>query len=187
MGVVFSRIEHVRTADEVVQQIENLILEGVLRVADRLPAERELARQFEQTEKVRIAISQGGSEDLYQSARRSRLGDIYFPGEPSYRARHLDEGLLGYYKLVGYNMITAKKFLFRFPIFRQSRRCLPVSQDALYLIDVVDVQRPQPDHFDIIHLNRIPLKRLSENTTSYFTCHSRVSPVIPAKAGIHPK
>ena len=36
-----------RTADEVVQQIENLILEGVLRVADRLPAERELARQFD--------------------------------------------------------------------------------------------------------------------------------------------
>ena len=47
MGAVFSRIEHVRTADEVVQQIENLILEGVLRVADRLPAERELARQFD--------------------------------------------------------------------------------------------------------------------------------------------
>jgi GntR family transcriptional repressor for pyruvate dehydrogenase complex len=47
LGAVFSRIEHVRTADEVVQQIETLILEGVLRVADRLPAERELARQFD--------------------------------------------------------------------------------------------------------------------------------------------
>ena len=47
LGEIFSRIEHVRTADEVVQQIESLILEGVLRVADRLPAERELARQFD--------------------------------------------------------------------------------------------------------------------------------------------
>lgn len=45
MKNVFSRIEHVRTADEVVQQIESLILEGVLRVGDRLPGERELARQ----------------------------------------------------------------------------------------------------------------------------------------------
>lgn len=36
-----------RTADEVVQQIENLVLEGVLNVGDRLPAERELARQFD--------------------------------------------------------------------------------------------------------------------------------------------
>ena len=36
-----------RTAQEVVQQIENLILEGVLNVGDRLPAERELARQFD--------------------------------------------------------------------------------------------------------------------------------------------
>lgn len=44
---IFSRIEHSRTADEVVQQIESLILEGVLRTGDRLPGERELARQFE--------------------------------------------------------------------------------------------------------------------------------------------
>lgn len=47
MGDIFSRIEHSRTADEVAEQIENLILEGVLRVADRLPGERELARQFD--------------------------------------------------------------------------------------------------------------------------------------------
>jgi GntR family transcriptional repressor for pyruvate dehydrogenase complex len=44
---IFSRIEHSRTADEVVQQIESLILEGVLRTGDRLPGERELARQFD--------------------------------------------------------------------------------------------------------------------------------------------
>lgn len=47
MGEIFSRIEHLRTADEVVQQIETLILEGVLRVGDRLPGERELSRQFD--------------------------------------------------------------------------------------------------------------------------------------------
>ncbi|TIP10082.1 FadR/GntR family transcriptional regulator [Mesorhizobium sp.] len=47
MSDIFSRIEHSRTADEVVQQIENLILEGVLRTGDRLPGERELARRFE--------------------------------------------------------------------------------------------------------------------------------------------
>lgn len=44
---IFTRIEHSRTADEVVQQIESLILEGVLRTGDKLPGERELARQFE--------------------------------------------------------------------------------------------------------------------------------------------
>ena len=47
MGEIFSRIEHSRTADEVVQQIEALVLEGVLRGGERLPAERDLARQFE--------------------------------------------------------------------------------------------------------------------------------------------
>ncbi|MFZ2102686.1 MAG: FCD domain-containing protein [Oricola sp.] len=43
----FSRIDHVRTADEVCAQIETLVLEGVLRVGDKLPGERELARQFD--------------------------------------------------------------------------------------------------------------------------------------------
>lgn len=66
----------------------------------------ELARQFEQREKVRIDIAQGGSEDLYQSARKSRRGDIYFPGEPSYRSTYLAEGLLGEYRLVGYNQLA---------------------------------------------------------------------------------
>lgn len=66
----------------------------------------ELARQFEQTEKIKVAISQGGSEDLYQAAKRSKQGDIYFPGEPSYRDRHLAEGLLGYYQNVGYNQVA---------------------------------------------------------------------------------
>lgn len=44
---LFSRIEHSRTADEVIAQIETLVLEGVLRVGDRLPGERDLALQFD--------------------------------------------------------------------------------------------------------------------------------------------
>lgn len=47
MSDIFSRIEHSRTADEVVQQMESLILEGVLRAGDRLPGEREMAKQFD--------------------------------------------------------------------------------------------------------------------------------------------
>lgn len=46
MGAIFSRIEQSRTADEVIEQVENLVLEGVLRAGDQLPGERELARQF---------------------------------------------------------------------------------------------------------------------------------------------
>ena len=47
MSEIFSPIEHWRTADEVIQQMETLVLEGVLRPGDRLPGERDLARQFE--------------------------------------------------------------------------------------------------------------------------------------------
>ena len=44
---LFSRIEPSRTADDVVGQIEMLILEGVVRPGERLPGEREIARQFD--------------------------------------------------------------------------------------------------------------------------------------------
>ena len=44
---IFSSVDHGRTADEVVQQVELLILDGVLRVGDRLPGERELSKRFD--------------------------------------------------------------------------------------------------------------------------------------------
>lgn len=47
MNQIFSPIEHSRTADDVIGQVEMLILEGVLRPGDRLAGERELARQFD--------------------------------------------------------------------------------------------------------------------------------------------
>lgn len=44
---IFYKIKHTRSADEVVAQIEILILEGILRVGDRLPGERELSQRFD--------------------------------------------------------------------------------------------------------------------------------------------
>ena len=100
----------------------SLLLSGLAQLSGRLLADQnsllvycgitmvrpitELARNFEQREKVRISIAQGGSEDLYQSAKKARQGDIYFPGEPSYLTKHQSEGLLGDYKLVGYNQVS---------------------------------------------------------------------------------
>lgn len=47
MPEIFTPIAHPRSADEAVQQIESLIIEGVLRVGDRLPGERELSKQLD--------------------------------------------------------------------------------------------------------------------------------------------
>jgi molybdate transport system substrate-binding protein len=66
----------------------------------------EIAKRFEIREKVKVAIAQGGSEDLYQSARKSRVGDLYLPGEPEFRTSHLKEGLLGDYVTLGYNQLA---------------------------------------------------------------------------------
>ena len=45
--MVFQKIHHNRTADSVVDQVEELILQGVLRPGDRLPAERDLAKKVD--------------------------------------------------------------------------------------------------------------------------------------------
>ena len=71
-----------------------------------VPPMSEIARIFEQQEGVTITIAQGVSENLYRSAKKSRVGDLYLPGEPGYRERYLAEGLLGEYVIVGHNRLT---------------------------------------------------------------------------------
>ena len=66
----------------------------------------EIAQNFEKRENVKINIAQGGSEDLFQSARKSGIGDWYLPGEPSYYQKHLKEGLFGEHATVGYNQMA---------------------------------------------------------------------------------
>ncbi|OYY94841.1 MAG: molybdate ABC transporter substrate-binding protein [Hydrogenophilales bacterium 28-61-23] len=66
----------------------------------------EIARQFEQRENVKITLAQGGSEDLYQSLKKSAMGDLYLPGEPTYRTKYLAEGLLGDVVTLGYNQLA---------------------------------------------------------------------------------
>ncbi len=66
----------------------------------------EIARVFEARENVKLSIAQGGSEHLYQSAKKSGVGDWYLPGEPSFRAKYLKDGLLGSYVTVGYNQMA---------------------------------------------------------------------------------
>ena len=66
---------------------------------------QELARLFEQREKVKVNFVQGGSAD-YKSAVKSRRGDLYLPGEASFRHDNLKDGLLGDYRLVGYNRLA---------------------------------------------------------------------------------
>ncbi|OQW89380.1 MAG: molybdenum ABC transporter substrate-binding protein [Rhodoferax ferrireducens] len=66
----------------------------------------EITKLFAKREGVRILVSQGGSEDLYQSAKKTGTGDWYLPGEPSYRDKHLKEGLLGDFVNVGYNQLA---------------------------------------------------------------------------------
>jgi molybdate transport system substrate-binding protein len=62
-----------------------------------------LAKRFEKKHGINIKISQGGSRDLYDSLKASRIGDLYLPGAPSYREKNLGDGLLGDFVFLGHN------------------------------------------------------------------------------------
>jgi GntR family transcriptional repressor for pyruvate dehydrogenase complex len=65
---LFTQIDHVRTADEAVRQIETLLLDGVLSSGDRLPGERELAEQLDISRPVlRDALKQLETRQLIVS------------------------------------------------------------------------------------------------------------------------
>lgn len=63
----------------------------------------EVALFIEKKHGVSVIITQGGSEDLYQSLKTAKKGDLYMPGSASYREKYLSEGMLGDFVLVGYN------------------------------------------------------------------------------------
>ncbi|MDA5557765.1 FadR/GntR family transcriptional regulator [Shimia sp. MMG029] len=59
LATIFDRIESAPVADMVVQQIEDLIVQGVLAEGDRLPSERELSAQLNISRpKLRDALKQ---------------------------------------------------------------------------------------------------------------------------------
>ena len=66
----------------------------------------ELARNFEKEYNCKIKILQGGSQDLYDSIKMSRVGDLYLPGSVSYRDKHFKDGLLLDGMFVGYNKMA---------------------------------------------------------------------------------
>jgi len=65
-----------------------------------------LAKKFEKKHNCSIKILQGGSQDLYESAKMSKEGDLYLPGSLSYRKKYLKEGNLLDGKFVGYNKLS---------------------------------------------------------------------------------
>ncbi len=45
--MLFHKIHHARAAEAIEKQVQSLILEGILRVGDRLPGERDLAKTMD--------------------------------------------------------------------------------------------------------------------------------------------
>lgn len=66
----------------------------------------EIAQLFEKQENVKIAIAQGGSEDIFQSVAKGTVGDWYLPGEPSYFQAPERQRFFAERVLVGHNKMA---------------------------------------------------------------------------------
>ncbi len=67
---------------------------------------KQLATEFEKLHPVNITITQGGSQDLYDSLKTSQTGDLYLPGSSSYRTKNSADQLLTDHVFLGYNRVA---------------------------------------------------------------------------------
>lgn len=64
----------------------------------------EISKIIEKKHNCTIKILQGGSQDLYDSIKSSKAGDIFLPGKDDYLDKNAKDGYFGdYRKYVGYN------------------------------------------------------------------------------------
>jgi len=67
------------------------------------PAMSKIVKIFEKKEHCEIKIIQGGSQNLYDSLKSLKVGDLYLPGSDSYIKKYKKEGFFGRSVYVGYN------------------------------------------------------------------------------------
>ena len=97
MNSIFGPIGHASVVDAIVEQIETLILNGILRDGGRLPSERDLAEQMKVSRpKVREALKKLEANDLIQVRHGEGafiaplVGTAMSPALISLYARHQD-------------------------------------------------------------------------------------------------
>lgn len=67
---------------------------------------KEIAQRIEKSHNCTIKIIQGGSQDLYNSLKLAKKGDLYLPGSDSYRKKNLKDGFLLDGAFVGHNQAS---------------------------------------------------------------------------------
>jgi molybdate transport system substrate-binding protein len=67
---------------------------------------QELAKNFGEKNNCKIRIVQGGSQDLYDSLKLSKQGDLYLPGSDSYLKKNEQDGFFKDRVYVGYNQVA---------------------------------------------------------------------------------
>jgi GntR family transcriptional repressor for pyruvate dehydrogenase complex len=150
---MFSTIKKARLSDEIVRQIKETLFAGKLQAGDRLPAERELAEQFETSRaSVREALRTLEQEGMIEV--RKGLGGGAFIADLDHRPVAKSFQTLLSLKKISIDNIAEVRLIFepeaaRLAAERITEEDLRELEDVIERMSVAVEKREMPDSFDL--------------------------------------
>lgn len=169
--MVYRKIRQPKLSDAIVEALENMILEGSLRPGEKLPAERELAKQFDVSRpSIREAIQaleakglllrrQGGGtyvqEQLWQSLSDPVLELIAKDPECQYdllEFRHATEGMLAFYAAIRGTQADFVQIRHRQQVIREAQATGILANEAKAIVELYKVVAEASHNVAMLHL-----------------------------------
>ena len=169
--MVYRKIRQPKLSDAIVEALENMILEGSLRPGEKLPAERELAKQFDVSRpSIREAIQaleakglllrrQGGGtyvqEQLWQSLSDPVLELIAKDPECQYdllEFRHATEGMLAFYAAIRGTQADFDQIRHRQQLIREAQATGVLANEAKAIVELYKAVAEASHNVAMLHL-----------------------------------
>ena len=185
---MFKTIKKARLSDEIVRQIKETLFAGKLQAGDRLPAERELAEQFETSRaSVREALRTLEQEGMIQV--RKGVGGGAFIADLDHRpVTNSFQTLLSLKKISIHNIAEARLIFepeaARLAAERVTEEELRELEEVIQQMGVAVEKREQPDSFDLkFHLI---IARAARNPILSMLAESMLGVASKAITELHP-
>lgn len=195
--MTYQRIRQPKLSDVIEQELERLILEGTLSPGQKLPAERELAKQFDVSRpSVREAIQrleakhlltrrQGGgtfvNKGLWQSFSEPLLDLLATHPETQFdllESRHALEGISAYYAALRGNEEDFKRIKESHHLIQQAQQDGDLKAEASAVMNCLITVTESAHNVVLLHMVRSLEPLLEQNVLQNFTLLNRRDAVV---------
>lgn len=169
--MTYRKIRQPKLSDAIVDALETMILEGTLRPSEKLPSERDLAKQFEVSRpSIREAIQaleakglltrrQGGGtyvqEQLWQSLSDPVLELIANDSESQYdllEFRHATEGMLAFYAAIRGTNTDFERIRQSQLVIEKAQQANNIDEEADAIVELYKVIAEASHNVAMLHL-----------------------------------